>query len=32
VQVVYDYRTAASKPIPDLWRAQLTAYEPGLAG
>jgi acyl-CoA thioester hydrolase len=32
VQVVYDYRAAASKPIPDLWRAQLIAYEPGLAG
>jgi acyl-CoA thioester hydrolase len=30
VQVVYDYRAAASAPIPDLWRAQLTAYEPGL--
>jgi acyl-CoA thioester hydrolase len=32
VQVVYDYRVDAPAPIPDLWRAQMTAYEPGLEG
>jgi acyl-CoA thioester hydrolase len=32
VQVVYDYRIDASAPIPELWRAQLIAYEPGLEG
>ncbi len=29
--VVYDYERGQSAPIPDAWRATLTAYEPGLA-
>lgn len=32
VQVCYDYRAGRSVPIPDPWRAAITAYEPGLGG
>lgn len=30
VQVCYDYRARRSTPIPEHWRATITAYEPGL--
>ena len=32
VQVCYDYEAGRSLPIPDSWRAAITAYEPGLGG
>ena len=30
VQVAYDYSNTVSVPLPDAWRAQISAYEPGL--
>lgn len=32
VQVCYDYAARRAIPIPDHWRAAITAYEPGLQG
>lgn len=31
VQVAYDYQKNISVPLPTTWRAQISAYEPGLA-
>ncbi len=32
VQVCYDYRAGRSMPIPERWRATISAYEPALGG
>jgi acyl-CoA thioester hydrolase len=32
VQVCYDYEVGRAVPIPDRWRAAITALEPGLPG
>jgi len=31
VQVAYDYQNAISVPLPDAWRAQISAFEPALS-
>ncbi|NDJ51633.1 MAG: hypothetical protein GYB68_00950, partial [Chloroflexi bacterium] len=31
VQVVYDYESEQSIPLPEDWRNTLTSFEPGLA-